>query len=73
MLAERLISDYLGSHHLGATLRELCDALSGKLGAWPPSVNTELCFPFLGHLEHGLSQATIALDRSVHPVVYRRV
>jgi len=70
--ADRLIYDYLASHPSGATLRELCQSLGGKLGEWPPTLHTELTYAFLGHLERGVSQGTLSADRSVRPVVYRR-
>jgi glyoxylase-like metal-dependent hydrolase (beta-lactamase superfamily II) len=72
-LADRLIHDFLRRHPSGATLRGLCDVLGGRLGAWSASVNIELCFAFLGHLERGISQGTIAVDQSVRPVIYYRV
>ena len=70
--ADRLIYDYLARHADGATLRELCQALGGRLGEWPAPVHTELSFAFQGHLEHGVSQGTLSVDRSVHPILYRR-
>ncbi len=71
--ADRLIYDYLARHPSGATLRELCQSLGGKLGEWPATANTELCYAFLGHLERGVSQASLSVDRSARPVVYRRL
>ena len=70
--ADRLINDYLARHLAGATLRELCQSLGGKLGEWPAPVHTELSFPFLGHLERGVSQGSFSVDRSTRPVIYRR-
>jgi glyoxylase-like metal-dependent hydrolase (beta-lactamase superfamily II) len=70
--ADRLIYDYLARHPAGATLLELCQSLGDKLGAWPAHAHTELSFAFLGHVERGVSQGSLSVDRSVHPVVYHR-
>jgi len=70
-LADRLIYDYLRAHPSGATLRELCDALGGRLGEWPPAVNLELAFAFSGHLDRGVSAGLLDVDRSARPLVYR--
>lgn len=70
-LADRLIHECLREHRSGATLRELCENLGGKLGDWPPSVNLELAFAFSGHLERGVSAGSLEVDRSARPFVYR--
>jgi glyoxylase-like metal-dependent hydrolase (beta-lactamase superfamily II) len=70
--ADRLIYDCVAQHAAGATLRELCQSLGGKLGEWPARVHTELSFAFLGHLERGVSQGRLSVDRSVRPIIYRR-
>lgn len=70
--ADRLIYDYLALHPRGVTLRELCESLGGKLGEWPPAAHTELSYAFLGHIERGISQGKLSVDRSVRPVIYHR-
>lgn len=70
--ADRLIYDYLARHPRGATLRELCQSLGGKLGEWPLTAYTELSYAFLGHLERGIALGKLSVDRSVRPVIYCR-
>ncbi len=70
--ADRLIYDYLACHPQGGTLRELCQSLGGKLGEWPAAAHTELSYPFLGHLDRGILQGKLSVDRSVRPVIYRQ-
>jgi glyoxylase-like metal-dependent hydrolase (beta-lactamase superfamily II) len=71
-LTNGLVTQYLERHPSGASLAEICDALGNKLGEWPASVNIELAYALVGHLELGLSRGTVAVNRSVRPVIYRR-
>ena len=71
--ADRLIFDYLSGKPSGATLDELCQSLGAELGEWPASAHRELSFAFVGHLDRGVSQGLLSVERSSHPVVYRRV
>ena len=69
-LADQLIHEYLQVHPSGATLRELCQVLSERLGEWPPRIHMELAFAFSGHLDRGVSTGSLRVDRSVRPWVY---
>ncbi|HEY6272971.1 MAG TPA: MBL fold metallo-hydrolase [Terriglobales bacterium] len=71
-LTDRLIHEYLRAHPSGASLRELCENLGNKLGDWPAAVNLELAYAFSGHLDRGVAAETVQVDRSTHPIVYRR-
>jgi glyoxylase-like metal-dependent hydrolase (beta-lactamase superfamily II) len=70
-LADRLIHQYLGAHPSGATLLELCESLSPKLGEWPVALSLELAYAFTGHLDWGVARGTIQVDRSTQPWVFR--
>lgn len=70
-LADRSIHEYLRAQPSGATLRELCEVLGGRLGEWPPTINLELAFALSGHLDRGVSAGTLQVDRSARPVTYR--
>jgi glyoxylase-like metal-dependent hydrolase (beta-lactamase superfamily II) len=69
--AERLITNYLGDHPSGATLRELCEQLSDQLGEWPKEVCLELANALSGHLDRGVETGRFKVDRSSCPYVYR--
>lgn len=70
MLADRLLQDYLRTHPSGATLRELCEALGGKLGGWPPEINLELACALSGHLDRGVAAGTLQADMSARHLAY---
>ncbi len=67
---DRLVNTYLRQHTGGVSLRELCESLGPVLGSWPASVNLELAFALSGHLQRGIDAGTIAVNRSLHPVLY---
>ena len=69
--AERLINDHLRKRSGGVTLRELCEELSGRLGEWPHDVHLELANAFSGHLDRGVAEGRLVLDRSERPFRYR--
>lgn len=71
--ADALIEEHLKSNPKGATLRELCDALGGKLGRWPPSANIRLSFAFFSHLQRAISKGKAGVAQRTHPVVFRHV
>jgi len=71
LLADRLITEYLKGRSGGATLRDLCEELSPRLGSWPENTRLELANAFSGHLEQGLQMGRFELDATCAPRVYR--
>jgi len=69
--AERLLSEYLCGHENGVSLRELCEALSPKLGEWPHSVHLEMANAIKGHLDRGLETGVFDIEQSSRPFRYR--
>jgi glyoxylase-like metal-dependent hydrolase (beta-lactamase superfamily II) len=70
-LADQLITEYLDHKRTGVTLRELCERLSPELGKWPHGVHLELANALSGHLDRGVQQGRLAVDRSQPPFRYR--
>lgn len=68
--AEELITHYLVMHKRGASMRELCQNLSGALGEWPYDVHLELANAISGHLDRGVADGRFAVDRSSTPFRY---
>lgn len=68
--ADRLVISYLRSHAAGATLRELCEELSDRLGEWPHEVCLELANALSGHLDRAVEIGRIRVDRSGSPFIY---
>jgi glyoxylase-like metal-dependent hydrolase (beta-lactamase superfamily II) len=69
--ADRLITEYLREHTSGVSLRELCEQLSQRLGAWPQDIHLELSNAFSGHLDRGVKMGRFEADRSRWPFLYR--
>jgi glyoxylase-like metal-dependent hydrolase (beta-lactamase superfamily II) len=68
--ADALITEYLLEHPSGVSLRELCEALSSRLGAWPHTVSLELANAFAGHLDRGVRTGRLEVDQSSVPHQY---
>lgn len=69
--ADRLIRDFLSTETGGATLQQLSEQLSSKLGDWPQESALELANAFSGHLAEGIQDGAIELDSSKFPFRYR--
>jgi glyoxylase-like metal-dependent hydrolase (beta-lactamase superfamily II) len=69
--ADRLIRGFLSAEPRGATLTQLCEQLSSKLGDWPPETALELANAFSGHLAEGIEEGAIELDASKFPFRYQ--
>jgi glyoxylase-like metal-dependent hydrolase (beta-lactamase superfamily II) len=69
--ADHLITEYLRQHSSGASLRELCEQLSERLGSWPTDVHLELANAFSGHLNRGVESGRFEVDRTRKPFLYR--
>ncbi len=69
--ADRLILDFLKTQAGDATLKQLCEKLSPKLGSWPKETELELANAFSGHLAEAVKQGAVELDASQSPFRYR--
>lgn len=69
--ADLLVTQYLREHPSGASLRELCEQLSPRLGQWPSAVQYELANAISGHLERGVANGYLATDLASRPLTYR--
>jgi glyoxylase-like metal-dependent hydrolase (beta-lactamase superfamily II) len=69
--AESLLREFLANQAKGAPLKQICEALSPKLGAWPAQTSLELANALSGHLDDGVRRGLFEADASVFPVRYR--
>jgi glyoxylase-like metal-dependent hydrolase (beta-lactamase superfamily II) len=67
--AERLVLQTLNER--SASLNELCETLSSKLGAWPQATSTELAYAINGHLDDLETRSLIAQVPQTSPSRYR--
>ncbi len=69
-LADRVLLAELDRRRRGATLRELIDAVSPKLGAWPRSVDLELMYALSGNMDRMVALGQVVADAGPGPIRY---
>jgi glyoxylase-like metal-dependent hydrolase (beta-lactamase superfamily II) len=69
-LADNLILQQLREEKKGATMKELIDELSPKLGGWSHAIRYELAFAFSGHLDRFERLKIIKAKRGTKPMQY---
>jgi glyoxylase-like metal-dependent hydrolase (beta-lactamase superfamily II) len=69
--ADALVRESLKAYPCGVTLRELCEALSPKLGEWPAETSLELANALSGHLDDAVRAGSAEQVAGSQPSRYR--